>query len=118
MADDLRERTFPFALQVVRFYGSLPRCQEAYVLGRQFLKSGTHVGAAYREGKRAKSNADLVSKLEGALQELDESDYWLKLIVAAELTEAAIAEPILCEIEELTAIFVTIVKKVRARPDR
>ena len=75
---DLKVRTKEFALQIIRLYSSLPKITEAQVLGGQLLKSGTSgtsVGAHYREAQRAKSNADFISKIEGALQELDETLY-------------------------------------------
>jgi four helix bundle protein len=77
---DLRVRTKNFALRIIRLYGSLPKSTEAQVLGKQVLRSGTSVGAQYREGQRAKSDADFISKAEGALQELDETGYWLELL--------------------------------------
>jgi len=80
-----------------------------------FLRSGTSIGAHYREGHRAKSDADIVNKFETALQELDETDYWLDLLVKANITSAQKVEPLIKETNELIAIFVTIVKKVKAR---
>ena len=64
---DLKMRTKQYALKVIRLYVSLPKTTEAQILGKQMLRSGTSVGAHYREAQRAKSNADLISKLEGAL---------------------------------------------------
>ena len=80
MEKDLRERTKQFALRIIRLYTSLPPKGVTFVLGGQILKSGTSVGAHYREAQRAKSNADFISKIEGGLQELDESTYWLELL--------------------------------------
>lgn len=80
---DLRTRTSEFALRVIRLYVSLPKTTEAQVIGKQILRSGTSIGAHYREGHRAKSDADIVNKFETALQELDETDYWLDLLVKA-----------------------------------
>ena len=77
---DMRLRTHRFSLEIIRLYSTLPRSPVADVLGRQVLRSGTSVGAHYREACRAKSRADFVSKIEGALQELDETGYWLELI--------------------------------------
>ena len=68
-----RERTKKFALRVIKLYSALPRRGDAQVLGTQILKAGTSVGAHYREACRAKSDADFISKVEGALQELDET---------------------------------------------
>src|SRR3989304_6889858 len=77
---DLRVRTKKFALQVIKMYQGLPSSGEAQVIGNQVLRSGTSVGAQYREACRAKSPADFVNKMEGSLQELDESAYWLGLV--------------------------------------
>ena len=85
------------------------------MLGKQVLRSGTSIGAHYREANRAKSNADFINKLETALQELDETIYWLELIVEAKLFSANKIEPLLIETKELNAIFTTIVKNVKAR---
>jgi four helix bundle protein len=85
------------------------------VLGRQVLRSGTSVGAQYREGIRAKSDADFISKLEGALQELEESMYWLELLAGAEIVSEARIESLHAEANELIAIFVTIVKNRKAQ---
>lgn len=72
---DLRVRTKEFALRIIRLYSNLPKSTVAQVLGKQVLRSGTSVGAQYREGQRAKSDADFISKTEGVLQELDETSY-------------------------------------------
>ena len=70
---DLRKRTKEFALRIIKLYAALPKSTEAQVIGKQLLRSGTSVGAQYREACRAKSNADFISKIEGGLQELDET---------------------------------------------
>src|SRR6266480_4488223 len=77
---DLETRTTEFALRIIKLFAALPKTTEAQVLGKQLLRCGTSVGAHYREAKRAKSTLDFVSKIEGALQELDETCYWLELI--------------------------------------
>jgi len=76
----LRERTKAFALRVIRLYAALPKTTEAQVIGKQVLRSGTSVGAHYREAQRAKSDADFISKIEGGLQEAEETAYWLELL--------------------------------------
>jgi len=70
---DLGARTKAFALRIIRLYGSLPKTVEAQVIGRQVLKSGTSPGAHYREARRARSTAEFISKMEGGLQELEET---------------------------------------------
>ena len=115
---DLRSRTSDFALRIVRLYSSLPKTTEAQVLGKQVLRSGTSIGAHYREGHRAKSDADIVNKFETALQELDETDYWLELLVKANIVPEKKAEPLRKETNELLAIFTTIVTKIKKRMGR
>ena len=96
-------------------YSSLPKTTEAQVVGKQILRSGTSVGAHYRESQFAKSDADFVSKVEGGLQELEETSYWLEILDEMKLFNSEKLIPIRLETNELTAIFVTIVKKVKSR---
>ena len=110
---DLKVRTKQFALRIIRLYTSLPKTTEAQVIGKQVLRSGTSVGAQYREAQRAKSDADFINKVEGSLQELDETSYWLELLKDSGIFSAEKLNPLLKETDELTAILVTIVKKVK-----
>lgn len=75
---DLRPRTKQFALRTVRLFGWLPKTSEAQIIGKQLLRSGTSVAANYRESCRARSTAEMVSKLGMVEQELDESILWLE----------------------------------------
>jgi four helix bundle protein len=113
---DMKGRTKAYALRIVRLYVALPKRTEAQVLGKQLLRSGTSVGAQYREACRAKSNADFINKVEGALQELEESAYWLELIAEANLFPEEQLMPLLKETGELTAMFVTMVRNTKNRP--
>ena len=112
---DLVLRTRNYALRIIRLYSSLAKTTEAQVLGKQLLRSGTSVGAQYREAKRAKSDADLINKLEGSLQELEESAYWLELISAAGILHGEEMTDLQSETNELTAIFTSIVKKIKSK---
>jgi len=115
---DLRTRTTEFALRIVRLYVSLPKTTEAQVLGKQVLRSGTSVGANYREGHRAKSDPDIVNKFESVLQELDETDFWLDLLVRANIVSPQKVGPLIKETNELIAIFTTIVTKIKKRMNK
>ena len=115
---DLRTRTADFALRIIKLYVSLPKTTEAQVLGKQVLRSGTSIGAHYREGHRAKSDADIINKFENALQELDETDYWLELLVKSNIVPAQKIESLGKETNELLAIFTTIVTKIKKRMGR
>jgi four helix bundle protein len=112
---DLEIRTTDFALRVIKLYSALPKTTGAQVLGKQLLRSGTSVGAHYREAKRAKSTGDFISKVEGALQELDETSNWLELIERSGIIEARPLSPLRNEAVELTKILVTVVKRAKQR---
>jgi four helix bundle protein len=110
---DLRTRTKQFALRIIRLYSALPSTNVAQVLGKQLLRSGTAVGAHYREGCRARSTVEFISKLEGGLQEVEETAYWLELLVDGEVVPADKMHSLQKEADDLTAIFVTCVKKAK-----
>ena len=111
---DMMLRTKRFALAVICLYSSLPRSTVAQILGKQVLRSATSVGAHYREACRAKSGADFVSKIEGGLQELDETGYWLELLRDAKVAKADQIEPLAAETNELLAIFVSVARSVKS----
>ena len=108
---DLRDRTREFALRIIRMYSALPKTTEAQVLGKQILRSGTSVGANYREAYRGRSKAEFVAKCGDSLRELEETAYWLELLVDARIVAADKLSALREECNELTAIFVTIIKK-------
>src|SRR5881227_2228725 len=87
--EDLRARTKRYALDVIALVEALPRRRACYLIGGQLFRSGTSVGAHYREACRARSDAEFISKMEGALQELEETTYWLELLVEGEFLPAA-----------------------------
>lgn len=109
----LQDRTKAFALQIIAVYCSLPKTTEAQVLGRQLLKSGTSVGAQHREASRARSKAECVSKIESALQELEETAYWLDLLTQSKISHGGRLIDLRREAEELIAILVASAKRVK-----
>lgn len=112
---DLIARTKAFSLAVIHFYSRMPRQAVAQVLGRQLLRAATSVGAQYREAQRAKSVPDFLSKTEGALQELDETGYWLELIHDSGIDSTVAVKNLQGEATQLLAIFVTITRKAKER---
>jgi four helix bundle protein len=114
-APDLKPRTTDFALRIVRLFSALPKTPEAQVLGKQVLRSGTSVGANYREAHRARSKAEFIAKLGDVLKELDETDYWLELLVASRIVTPAKLAPLRRECDELIAIFTTISKRAKGQ---
>ncbi|HXR47019.1 MAG TPA: four helix bundle protein [Candidatus Limnocylindrales bacterium] len=114
-AKDLKIRTKAFALRVIHMYSKLPGNNAvAQVLGRQVLRSGTSVGANYREAPRARSKAEFISKIGDCLKEIDETEYWLELIVDSGCVPAGRMAELLDETRQLIAIFTTIDKKAKA----
>ena len=112
---DILGRTKRFALRVIRLYSALPKTTESQVLGKQILRSGTSVGAHLREAKRSRSNAEMISKTEVALQELEETGYWLELLGDAEIIKAELLLDLRKETDELLAILVTSARTLKSR---
>src|SRR5450755_397498 len=108
---DLRDRTKAFALRIVRMFTALPKSTEAQVLGKQVLRAGTSIGANYREAFRGRSKLEFIAKCGDCLREIEETAYWLELLVDAEIVSRQKLEALRCECDELTAIFVTILKR-------
>ena len=112
-AFDLRERTETYGLRIVRMFVALPKTEESRVLGRQVLRSGTSVGANYREAHRSRSKAEFVAKLGDCLKELDETAYWLELLTESGIIPATKLASLQDETNQLLAIFTTISKKTK-----
>jgi four helix bundle protein len=113
---DLRQRTKEFALQIVWMFSRLPKATEAQVLGKQALRSGTSVGANYREAYRARSKAEFIAKCGDSLRELEETAYWLELLVDGKIVAPEKLSSLRQECNELIAIFVTIIKRSKEDP--
>ncbi|HCC20888.1 MAG TPA: four helix bundle protein [Verrucomicrobiales bacterium] len=113
---EFRDRTKRFAAQIIRLYVDLPKGhEEVKVLGKQLLRSGTSVAAHVREASRARSDAEFISKLGGALQETDESQLWLELLLEECKIPIEPSQSIHREAGEIIAIMTTIVKKIKNR---
>lgn len=111
--NDLRDRTKEFALRVIHLYGALPKSTEAQILGKQVLRSGTSVGANYREAFRARSKAEFIAKAGDCLREIEETAYWFELLVESGIVSEEKLASLRQETDELTAIFVTILRKAK-----
>jgi four helix bundle protein len=114
-APDLKDRTRDFALRIIRLYTALPKRSEAQIIGKQVLRSGTAVGANYREGLRARSKSEYAAKLNIGLMELEETLYWLELMEQAGIVPASRLASLKAETCELTAIFVALIKMARTK---
>ena len=120
--DELKQRTRQFAVAIIRFRRRLPATEESRAIGRPLIRAGTAVGAAYRAVCRCKSDRDFIAKLGTAIEEADETGYWLEVLVEAGEVPPTAARDLLREGDELTRIFVasreTIRQRVRAQKDR
>ena len=108
---DLQDRTKRFALSIIRTFSIIPKTIEAQLLAKQILSSGTSVGANYREAYRGRSKAEFVAKCGDSLRELEETAYWLELLVDGKIVSPEKLAPLRHECDELLAIFVTIIKR-------
>ncbi len=115
MASDLPFRTKRFALWIIDLFGALPKTTVAQVLGKQVLRSGTSIGANYREASRARSNAEFSAKIGDCLKDLEETIYWFDLLQESGVVREEKLLPLLDEARELIAILTTIDKKVKSR---
>lgn len=114
LGEELKRRTSGFALTTIRMCNTLPRNSTGRVLGDQVLRSATSVGANYREAFRGRSDAEFIAKMGDCLRELEETAYWFELLVDSGTVESKRLEPLRQECDELTALFVSIIKSKRA----
>ncbi len=116
--NDLRERTKRFALQIIRMFTALPKTVEAQVIGKQILRSGTSVGANYREAYRSRSRVEFLAKAGDSLKELEETAYWLELLIEGGIVASGSLDDLQKECNELTAIFVTIINRTKRNTEQ
>jgi four helix bundle protein len=115
-SEALKLRTKDFALRVLRLYRSLPRTEEARILGTQLLRSSTSIGANYRAACRGRSRAEFVAKLGIVLEEADETVFWLELFQEGNIFPAEKLCDLVREANELVSIFVSSVRTARGLP--
>ena len=114
---DIADRTFAFAVQIVKLCRELERKDSSSrILAGQVLRSGTSVGANVEEAQASQSRADFLSKCSIACKEARETHFWLKVLVGAGILPLEQVSSILDECNQIVAILTTIVKKVRQRP--
>ena len=110
---DLKDRTKKFAVRVIRLVDKLPKSVSSGVVARQLVRSATSIGANYRAACRGRSPAEFIAKLQIAMEESDESMYWLELMLELEMMESEAARELIREADELTVIFVSSLKTAR-----
>jgi four helix bundle protein len=109
----VRDKSFQFALRVVKLYRYLKEEKKEYVLSKQVLRSGTAIGALVRESQYAESTADFIHKLAIALKEANETDYWIELLFQSGFLEEKSYQSIHIDIEELLKLLTSIIKTTK-----
>ena len=108
----VREKAFVFAIRVVRLYKLLCERNE-YVLSKQMLRSGTAIGALLKEAEHAQSVADFINKVNIALKEANETEYWLMLLKESDYLSADEYNSIIEDCRELLRLLISIIKKMK-----
>ena len=106
----IREKTFAFALRIVKLHRFLNEEKRAYILSKQLLRSGTAIGALVREAEQAESKADFIHKMAIALKEANETDYWIELLFQSEIINQKECESIKPDAVELIKVLTSIIK--------
>lgn len=109
----VREKSFAFAVRVVRLYRFLSAEHKEFVLSKQVLRSGTAIGALVREAEQAESKPDFIHKLAIALKEANETEYWLELLRETAYLSASEAESIITDNKELLKLLTSIIKSTK-----
>jgi len=103
-AEAFKSRTKKFVVDNIKFYRTLPKTEEAKIIGRQLLRSSSSVGANYRAACRARSQAEFHSKLSTVVEEADESCFWMGILVEAEVVEQSTLNSLLDEANQILKI--------------
>lgn len=110
----LKTRSFDFAVRVVKLSRCLAQEKDEYVLSKQVLRSGTSIGANIEEANQAQSKKDFIHKLSISLKEATETNYWLRLLLATELIELALANSLLDECKQIERMLTAAIKTSKA----
>ncbi|MGO5065337.1 four helix bundle protein [Clostridium sporogenes] len=104
------DKSFEFAVNIVRLYRMMINIKKEYVLSKQLLRSGTSIGANVKEGIKAISKADFRNKMSIALKEANETEYWLELMLESKILQKDDIKMILQDCKEICRILSSIVK--------
>jgi four helix bundle protein len=118
LQEQMKARTKDFAIRVVRLFRARPKTEEARIIGKQVLRSGTSVAANYRAAGRARSRAEFVAKVGTVVEEAEETVFWLELLSDTEILPAAKLASLLKEANELLAIFAASQRTARGATPR
>ena len=112
--DILKEKSFKFAVRIVRLHQYLVDNKKEFVLSKQLLRSGTAIGALQREASQAESKADFIHKYAIAQKECNETMYWLELLLETEYITKQQFESLYIECEELMKMITSSIKTAKA----
>lgn len=113
MDNVIENKSFQFAIRIVRLYKFLCEEKKEYILSKQLLRAGTSIGANVTESQQAQSKPDFVSKISIAIKEASETKYWIKLLGATEYLSENQTKSILDDCVEIEKILVTILKSAK-----
>lgn len=115
LIDNLSIKTRKFAFKIVMLFKALPKATEAQVISQQFLRSGTSVDAHYREAKQSRSPNEFIAKIDLSLQELEETSYWLNIMLDCQIMHHDLLKNLQNDINELKVIMITMSKNCKDR---
>jgi four helix bundle protein len=110
MENTVKNKSYTFALRVIKAYKYLGSEQREFVLSKQLLRSGTSIGALIREAEHAESKADFIHKMNIALKEANETEYWLMLLHDSEYIDNNSFNSIIADCQELIKLLISIIK--------
>ena len=113
--DEFRDRTKKFALRIIKLYQSLPKSEEARIIGKQLLRSGTSIGANYRSSTKGRSEKEFISKLSISNEEADETCYWIELLIESKIVEEVRLKELYNESVEISKILAVSRKTLLSR---
>lgn len=111
----LRDKSYLFAIQIVKLSQFLQTDKKEFVLSKQALRSGTAIGALVREAEFAQSKADFIHKLHIALKEANETEYWLSILFDTGYIEKPLSESLITDCKELIALLVSSIKTLKGK---
>lgn len=118
MANNIQAKSRDFAIRIINCYKFLTEQKHEQVMSKQLLRCGTSIGANTRESKNAQSRVDFLSKLNIALKEADETEYWIDLLHETNYLDDKMFNSLESDCKEIIAILVTIIKKLKESPEK
>jgi len=111
----IKNKSFEFALRVIKLYQFLTETRKEFILSKQLLRSGTSIGAMVRESEHAENKADFVHKLSIALKEANETEYWVELLYKSDYIDEVLFNSISTDINEILRLLISIIKSSKQK---